>query len=418
MTRRRSTQGQAERCERPEGPRGARRAGRAGRLGRGRLVTRPLATRPLSIGFVAGFVGRFVGRAAGLWAFGHSASVWSMTCVAVTGAAGLVGQHTLPGLTAAGATRIVGLDVREPRRRVPGLQAHRVDIASADLVPILEGVDVVVHLASIVDPMLDESLMTRANIGGTRRVLDAAAATGVTKLVRVSTAAVYGAWPNNPVPLTESEPLRPNPGFAPAVHDAEIERIVAEWADAHPDVTVTTLRAAPVVGPGADRLVSRLLLGRPRLRVRGAGPPVQVVHVDDLASALVLAVGKDLPGAYNVAADGWLADDAVTALLPRSAVPPVPGELLSRVLHRSWSTGSGSVPPGIVPYLSHPWVVATDRLRQAGWRASHTNEEAILEGLDALGPPASRAPLIAVGVTGGAVLAGAAIGWWARRRRR
>ena len=64
--------------------------------------------------------------------------------------------------------------------------------------------------------------------------------------------------------------------------------------------------SAPVVGPGAERLPARILLGRPPLRVRGASPPVQVVHVDDLVSALALAATTDLPGVYNVAADGFL----------------------------------------------------------------------------------------------------------------
>jgi len=261
--------------------------------------------------------------------------------------------------------------------------------------------------------------MARVNVEGTRRVLDAAAAVGVRKVIRVSTAAVYGAWPNNPVPLTEDATLRPNPGFAPAVHAAEVERLLAEWREEHPAVTVTTLRSAPVLGAGAERLPSRLLLGRPPLRVRGASPPVQVVHVDDLVGALLLAVGNDLPGTYNVAADGWLGTDDARALLPRSLSPPVPAELLERALARLWASGLGDIPPTVVPYLVHPWVVANDRLRAAGWRPHHTNEEAIIEGLDSLPSPRyGRALLLA---SAGAVAAGviAGLGWrWRRRSRR
>ena len=128
--------------------------------------------------------------------------------------------------------------------------------------------------------------MASVNVEGTRRVLAAAAAVSATRIVRISSAAVYGAWPSNPVPLTEDAPLRPNPHFSPAVQGAEVERLIAGWRDEHPGVTVTTLRSAPVVGPGAERLPARILLGRPPLRVRGAAMPVQVVHVDDLATAL------------------------------------------------------------------------------------------------------------------------------------
>ena len=58
-----------------------------------------------------------------------------------------------------------------------------------------------------------------------RRVLDAAAAAGRAHVVVLSSATVYGAWPTNPVPLTEDAPLRPNPGCAFAVQKAEIERL-------------------------------------------------------------------------------------------------------------------------------------------------------------------------------------------------
>ena len=96
---------------------------------------------------------------------------------------------------------------------------------------------------------------------------------------------------------------------------------------------------------------------------------------------------KDLPGTYNVAADGWLTAEDARALLPRSPLPALPAQLLERVLARLWASGLGDVPPNVVPYLVHPWVVANDRLRVAGWRPQHTNEEAIIEGLDSLPSP-------------------------------
>jgi len=326
-----------------------------------------------------------------------------MVAIGVTGAAGLVGSALLSALAdAPDVTRLVGIDVREPARRVHGLEFHRADVAHSELQPLFEGVDVVVHLASVVDPIPDESLMARVNVEGTRRVLIAAAAVGVHKVVRVSSAAAYGAWANNPVPLTEDAPLRPNPGFSPAVQAAEVERLLAEWRDDHPAVIVTTLRTAPVFGPGAERLPSRLVLGHPPLRVSGASPPVQATHVDDLVGALELVVREDHAGTFNVASDGWLDHDTARSLLPRSGVPALPAQLLERVLARSWASGLGDIPPGVVPYLEHPWVVANDRLKALGWQPAHTNEQAIQAGLAALGPTKPLIPR-------GALLAGAAL---------
>ncbi len=341
-----------------------------------------------------------------------------VVAIAVTGAAGLIGRQLVPALALdPSVTRVVGLDVREPIRRVPGIEFHLADVMHRELKPLLEGIDVLVHLASVVDPIPDEPLMARVNVEGTRRVLDAASAVGVRKIVRVSSAAVYGAWADNPVPLTEDAALRPNPKFSPAVQAAEVERLLAEWRDDHPGVVVTVLRTAPVLGPGAERLPSRLLLGRPRLRVRGATPPVQAAHVDDLVTAIALVTLADHPGTFNVASDGWIDHTDADALLRPSLAPPVPAELLERVLARTWSTGLGEVPPGVVPYLVHPWIVANDKLKSTGWRPTHSNQEAIRDGLSSLPAPPTRERMLflAAGLALGAVTTYALL---SRRRRK
>jgi nucleoside-diphosphate-sugar epimerase len=340
-----------------------------------------------------------------------------MVCVALTGVSGLIGQRVLPLLDAdPNIDRIVGLDVREPARRTRRFEFHRVDLASTELKPLLDGVDVIVHLASLSEAIPDEALMTRVNVDATRRLLDAAAAAGIQRIVRVSTTAVYGAWPNNPVPLTEDAALRPNPGFLPAVHAAEIERMLGEWREDHPGAVVTVLRLAPVMGAVLEprHLPARLVAGRPALRIRGAAPPVQVAHVDDVAAAVALAVRTPMSGAYNVACDSWLAPEAALELMPRRYVPALPVRVITALLRRAWSLGIGDVPPTVVPYLVHPWVVANDRLRAVGWTPSHTNEDAILETSDAV--TSHRGMFAAAGATGAGV-ALAAAAWRVRRRR-
>ena len=334
--------------------------------------------------------------------------------VAVTGAAGFIGTRFVPALAAAGVTRIVGLDMREPRRTVTGYEHHLVDVAGRELDAILQGCDTVVHLAAVTDPIVDDALMARVNVDGTRRVLDAAAAVGIRRIVRVSTSAVYGAWATNPVPLTEDAPLRPNAGFGPAVHAAEVERLLHEWGLDHADGLVTVLRAAPVLGAGAEHLWARLLAGWRRPRVRGEGAPVQVVHVDDLVDALVRTVTADHPGVFDVAAPGWLGADEVRGLLARGALPAAPIDVVRRVLARSWRSGIGDVPPAVLPYLVQPWVIATDRLEAIGWRAQHTNEETLLETHDALSRDALPTARLAAAAVG-AVALGAVAGYAVRR---
>jgi nucleoside-diphosphate-sugar epimerase len=310
--------------------------------------------------------------------------------------------------------RVVGLDVRDPARRARKLVFHRADIINADLAPYLNGVDTVVHLAAIVGPIPDDALMTRVNCEGTRRVLDAAARAGVRRVVRLSSATVYGAWENNPVPLTEDAVLRPNPGYLPAILDVECERALAEWAAAKPDRVATRLRVAPVVAAGSTSVLAAAATGRPPVRLRGPGAPVQVAHVDDVARALLVVTERAHPGVFNVASDGWLAAEEARALQPGRHMPSLPSEAAERVLQALWNSGLGDAPPSVVPLLEHPWVVSNDRMKDAGWSPEHSNEEAIL--LASPAPAPAQLPWIAAAAV--AVTGTVALLWALTRLRR
>ncbi|MGH8993445.1 MAG: NAD-dependent epimerase/dehydratase family protein, partial [Acidimicrobiia bacterium] len=301
-----------------------------------------------------------------------------MSGVAITGVAGFLGQGLLRRLASGASERLVGLDIAGPAFRPRDLEMHQVDVTRADLAPLLEKVEVLVHLAGVHDAIPDDDLMARVNVAGSRRVLEAAEAAGVRKVVLVSSATVYGAWPNNPIPLNEDAPMRPNPGFPLAAHKAEAERLLAEWKTTHPQSVATVLRLATVVGPGADHALARLLRSRLPLGLAGASAPVQFLHEEDAVEALVLAVARDLPGVYNVAADGWLSRDDLRGVLGRRVQAGIGPELAERALGRLWPAGLADLPPTAIPYLVHPWVVAIDRLRAAGWSPGHSNEEAVL----------------------------------------
>jgi nucleoside-diphosphate-sugar epimerase len=337
--------------------------------------------------------------------------------VVVTGVAGRLGQRVLALLDADPTVdTIVGLDVSEPSRAARKLQFHRCDITTADLKPLLEGADVIVHLAAVVGPVVDVAAARRVNVDATRRLLDAASAVSARRFVRASSATVYGAYPNNPIPITEDTPLRPNPGYAPAMHDAECERLMMEWGDAHPGSVTVSLRLAPVVGPGIDSLFAGAAAGRAPVRVRGAERAIQVVHVDDAAAALVQATVGTLDGVYNVAATGWLSASEADAVAPPIRRPSLPAEVAERTLRTMWATGLGDAPPEALAYLVHPWVLATDKLRAAGWEPRHGNEEALVLSGD---PDQSRSPLPWIAAVG-AVLTGVvgATVWLQRSRRR
>ncbi|MDQ6696183.1 MAG: NAD-dependent epimerase/dehydratase family protein [Actinomycetota bacterium] len=335
-----------------------------------------------------------------------------MGSVVVTGGASALGQRVCL-LTAddPAVERVVALDVRTPSTRGPRIDAAVVDLAVDDLSAWFAEADAVVHLASMFGPALDgDELPEGADVVIARRVLDAAAANGVQTVVVLSSATVYGAWPNNVVPLTEDAPLRPNPELRFAVEKAEIERLAGRWREEQPGATIALLRAAPSVAEDAIGWVAKALDAVDGLPAGDDDPPSQFLHLDDLAAAIDTARRGRLDGPLNVAPDKWLeaADRRALAPAPRLRVPE---RVAVRVATWRWRFGLAPTPPGILPYARYAWVVGNDRLRSAGWQPAHTNEEAFVAG-HAAGPLATMSPRrrqeLALGAAGSLFVAGVA----------
>ncbi|HEX8802619.1 MAG TPA: NAD-dependent epimerase/dehydratase family protein, partial [Acidimicrobiales bacterium] len=300
-----------------------------------------------------------------------------MGSVVITGADGPLAERVVD-LTAGDTSvdRVVAL----AGGAVPGtpdrVEVRRVDLAADDLKVQVERAEAVLHLAAAAPVAADGATN---DVDVLRRVLDAAGSAAVPHVVLLSSATVYGAWGNNPVPLTEEAALRPNPGFPFAAERAEMERLAAEWRDDHPGVTVTVLRPARLAAAEpVDWLVPALRPG-PAVPADADDPPVQFLHLDDLAAAVDLARRRRLDGAYNVAPDGSIPGDEVRSLTGAPPKVPLPARLAGRLVRWGFRWGVSTTPPALLPYTLHPWVVANDRLRAEGWAATVTNEEACVE---------------------------------------
>lgn len=292
------------------------------------------------------------------------------------------------------------------------------DLAAID--PGQGSIDVIVHLV----PGDHDALAARARsaVEGTPELLALAERHSARHIVVLSSALVYGAWPNNPVPLTEEAALRPDFGFAFARQLATVEQMVDEWRNDSSNRSVTVLR--PVLSmaeDGTSSLVSALAAGMGG-RMGEDDVPAQFVHLDDLADAVVLAVSRRLDGIYNVAPDGFVPGSRVRSLSGMAPKLRLPGRVAEIVADLQWSFQRGPIPPGLRPYVRSPWLVSNDRLRAEGWVPTVTNEQAFVEGTDTkwwtmLTP--KRKQELALGAAALGLLA--IIGWavsWLRRRRR
>jgi len=242
--------------------------------------------------------------------------------VAVTGPTGDIGRAAVRALERCDEIgRIIGMARRPFDPAQHGwtrTEYRRGDILDRSSVEeLVADADVVVHLAFIIFGDREEA--HRVNLEGSRNVFEATAASGARRLVYTSSVAAYGFHPENPDLLTEDVPARGSSGFYYSAHKAELEKLLADsLAGSRTEAYV--LRPCIVAGPDAPTLVTmltgsgissaigplrRALEALPVVRpvIPDPGLPLQLVHHDDVAEAIVAAVcGRGEPGIYNLAA--------------------------------------------------------------------------------------------------------------------
>ncbi|HOX44566.1 MAG TPA: NAD-dependent epimerase/dehydratase family protein [Myxococcota bacterium] len=305
-----------------------------------------------------------------------------MGTLAITGVSGPLGQAVLRRLDAAGAERrVVGIDPRWPAFNPPRLQYYGHDLADRAVGELLrrEGVDRVLHLA-VPWRLRDEPRVRRQVLEGAQNLLAACAAAGVRHLVVRSSTVVYGPREEQQAPLGEEAALRGHPRVAFARDLVKVELLCEAFAEAHPEVVVTRLRAAPVVGRGASQVLQRLLSAVPCLpRVHVRQPELQFLHLDDMLAATLRALERPRPGAFNLVPARPVGFARLAALLGKRVVwTPAPLLYLAWELgHRlglSWTPTSSAV----LGYLTQPWLADGERASaELDFRARHTAEEAI-----------------------------------------
>jgi len=248
----------------------------------------------------------------------------------------------------------------------------------------LTGVDIIVHADYDLAPDSDARPRRAFNVRGAQTVLTAAAAGRVGRVVLVTSAMVYGARPDNPVPLPEDTPLTADTDSSVAGDLLEIEQLARRSPRANPGMTVTVVRPAALVGTdpyAVDTLVTRHFEAPRLLTVKGCAPRWQFCHVDDLVSALEFTVVGAIEGDFAVGCDGWLEQDQVEQLSGLKSIE-LPARLTFGTAQRLHRVGVTPAPAIDLRYVVYPWVVDCTALREAGWRPRFGNEEVLRVLLD------------------------------------
>lgn len=307
--------------------------------------------------------------------------------LAITGSSGLYGRAVIAEIRRAlPAARVLGIDLRPADRDEPDV-FWQGSITAAGFLDAMAAFtpDTIVHLAFAVQPGRDAAAMRATNVDGTRAVLDAAARLSPSRLLVASSGTVYGAWPDNPAACTESDRIRPLPGYYYSAHKGVVERMVGEFAAVRPEIAVSLTRPAIVCGRGVRNFLADYFLGVPFLCLPdGCDTPLQFVHQDDLARATLAILAASARGPFNVAPDDALTHRQIAAALGVPAVP-VPHAVMAAVGRVWWTLRLPwlATPPGLAGYVRHPWVMTSQRLHsELGFRFAHSSASAFADLVD------------------------------------
>ncbi len=277
---------------------------------------------------------------------------------------------------------IIGVDNEEPSVELERTEYVKVGTQHALLRRVVDAaeIDTVVDTRLVVDSATTSSRKAHENnVIGTMNILAACSGEGssVRKVVFKSSSYFYGSGQDDPAFFDESMG-RPHPPRTPIERDIlEAEASVAEFADTSPSVNVTVLRFANVLGPRV-RTSHIELFSLPAVpMILGFDPRYQFVHEDDVVHALEHATQRQLPGVYNVAADGVLALTEVAGLLGKPYAPILP----------PWGTGIAAgvmrriglnFPSEMLAQLRFGRGLDNRRYKAAGFEYGYTSREAVL----------------------------------------
>ena len=327
--------------------------------------------------------------------------------IAITGASGNVGTALLLKLGQSGAHELVGISRRRPPNVAPYQWADWMctdvgaPLAEDRLADAFSGADAVVHLAWQIQPSRDREQMRRSNQNGTANVAAAARRAGVAHLVHQSSVGAYSPGPDELV--DETWPTGGIASSSYSVDKAAAERIVSTVES---DVLVTRVRPALIFQDAAASEVTRYFLGPlvpsfvlRRGVLRFAPLPnelaFQVVHADDVATAIDLILTKRAGGAFNVAAEPVIDRTAFRSVFG-GVGPPLPPAVLRAAAALTWHARLQPTEPGWIDLARQAPRLSSARLAGLGWRPTRSADDVLGRFVDAMGRGAGRpGPLLA-----------------------
>jgi nucleoside-diphosphate-sugar epimerase len=248
----------------------------------------------------------------------------------VTGASGFSGSHLVKALVERGARVVAYVRPSSSLERLAGLPityAYGDITDQAALAAAMASVDTVFHTAAYVElGLVDATVMERVNVQGTQAVLAAAQTAQVAKMVYCSTIGVFG---NTQGQVVDETFQRTQSTFSSAYDRTKYLAQQAVDAAAHQGLDVVSILPSGIFGsddPHFGPVVQTFLKGR--LKVWAGGDRITgIVHVDDLAAAMILAAERGKRGEHYIISAGEMSTREMFCYFSKLAGIPAPAEV-------------------------------------------------------------------------------------------
>lgn len=305
--------------------------------------------------------------------------------VLVTGISGNLGRVVAKLLHR--TERVAGIDRRPFVGKPKDVEHFQIDLRKKKTEDVFRKLPVkaIVHMGIMHDPRMSAEDHHNFNVLGTTRVLECAAKYGVKKLVVLSSANVYGPSPDNSNFLSEDAPLMAASRF-PSVRDLiEVDMLAHGFFWRQPNVETVVVRPVHIVGPTIKNAPSNYLRLKRPMTLMGFDPMVQLIHMQDVGSALVAALRPGLKGVYNVTGPGEVPLSSCFKELGARPIP-VPHPIARGLLSSMFKYRLASYPPEELDHIQFLCMVDGSRWRkETGWSPDSSMRDTIRGVLSDLG---------------------------------
>jgi UDP-glucose 4-epimerase len=265
------------------------------------------------------------------------------------------------------APRVIGVDVIPPPHDIGGAQFVRADIRNPVIARVIAdtGVDTVVHMNVIATPVSAGGRVSQKeiNVIGTMQLLAACQkAPSLKRLVVKSSSAVYGTSPRDPAMFTEDTGPKAMPRGGFGKDSVEVEGYVRGFSRRRPDVEVSMLRFANIIGPGIRTALTDYFTLPIVPVLFGYDARLQFVHETDAVEAMRLATMGPPVGVVNISGDGVITTKQAARLIGRPIVPvPLTSSgWIGQLVRRS---GLADFSPDQMLFLAYGRGLETTRMR-------------------------------------------------------